>query len=58
MTCSPGKTLKANPFQTYRDPETGQWKVVMASADSSPSSGSQHAAASSQAPEKLRHTDG
>lgn len=58
MTCSPKKSLKTNPFQTYRDPETGQWKVVMVNADATvPHSSDSHKVAS-QKPEKLRHTDG
>ncbi|NJK74274.1 MAG: hypothetical protein HC849_28640 [Oscillatoriales cyanobacterium RU_3_3] len=30
MTIEPGnKTLKSNPFVTYRDPLTGKWIVVL-----------------------------
>jgi hypothetical protein len=30
MTIEPGnKTLKSNPFVTYRDPLTGKWIVVV-----------------------------
>lgn len=58
MTCSPKNPLKTNPFHTYRDPETGQWKVVVANADPTFSHHSSSTKTASQNPEKLRHTDG
>jgi|GEM_PF-5783509 len=58
MTCSPKKSLKTNPFNTYRDPETGQWKVIDANVDPTSSHNSNSTKMTSQNPEKLRHTDG
>ncbi|MGB3492850.1 MAG: hypothetical protein WBA57_08985 [Elainellaceae cyanobacterium] len=58
MTCPPKKSLKANPFHTYRDPETGQWKVVTVNPDFTGSHNSDDTKVASQKSEKLRHTDG
>lgn len=58
MSCSSEKSLRTNPFHTYRDPETGQWKVIMVDADASVSRQPECTGAAAQTPEKLRHTDG
>ncbi len=35
MTSPANRTLKQNPFTTYRDPQTGRWMVVPSEANAS-----------------------